>query len=283
MFHLSYIRTIYSSRLEIDEKLMSKLDEYSINNLEDNPDNSSYSDLVSCTASSDNLAIGANILMTLHNNHDQTMITDDTIESSVFSLKESDNCIKDIHHTRNDDNNEDSIKLDELYLVGDIEGGLIRPTLDESAKSEVTAIFNTNILLFMKNTKEEKEQLNVRLVNIFLSNLLSQSFISSFKNEPAKDVISRLNAVVHKTFVDEIMQCYLNGLGDEFKCRLMFMKLKNMERTTREFNTEKISKKLADSFDQNHVSSTLQFFRDNNQMTNFLDNEYAQYNQIKKI
>lgn len=178
-YDLSFIRTNYWSRLKIDMNVQSKIPECMIQNIESN------SDLASCTSSTSiNASIGANILASFRN--EQTMITDETIESTNDTVP---------------DNDEEggSIKPDELYLVGDIEAGiLVRPTVNESDKSLAKGTFNNLIYNFWLQTKETNEEYNIRLVTIYLNNLLSDSVINSFSFSAANEVIHKLNTVVHK-------------------------------------------------------------------------------------
>jgi len=266
-YDLGFIRTNFWSRLKIDEKVQSKLSEYMIQNIESN------SDLVSNTSStSHNATIGANILVTIQN--DQTMITNDTIESTNDEDPDND---------EHDDEEGGSIKPDELYLVGDIDAGIVvRPTLNESALSGAKGSFNNLIYNFWLQTKATNEEYNIRLVTIYLNYLLSDSVIDSFGCESAKDVIYRLNTVVHKSLVEEIMQCYTENLGEELKCKFMFMKYYKQLSRFKGFKPDYVARKLAEDFNNSLVNSTLSYFNDLNNMTKFEKDVYTDYNQSKK-
>ena len=253
--------------MKIDEKVQSKLPEYMIQNIESN------SDLVSNTSStSHNATIGANILVTIQN--DQTMITNDTIESTNDEDPDND---------EHDDEEGGSIKPDELYLVGDIDAGIVvRPTLNESALSGAKGSFNNLIYNFWLQTKATNEEYNIRLVTIYLNYLLSDSVIDSFGCESAKDVIYRLNTVVHKSLVEEIMQCYTENLGEELKCKFMFMKYYKQLSRFKGFKPDYVARKLAEDFNNSLVNSTLSYFNDLNNMTKFEKDVYTDYNQSKK-
>ena len=266
-YDLGFIRTNFWSRLKIDEKVQSKLSEYMIQNIESN------SDLVSNTSStSHNATIGANILVTIQN--DQTMITNDTIESTNDEDPDND---------EHDDEEGGSIKPDELYLVGEIDAGIVvRPTLNESALSGAKGSFNNLIYNFWLQTKATNEEYNIRLVTIYLNYLLSDSVIDSFGCESAKDVIYRLNTVVHKSLVEEIMQCYTENLGEELKCKFMFMKYYKQLSRFKGFKPDYVARKLAEDFNNSLVNSTLSYFNDLNNMTKFEKDVYTDYNQSKK-
>jgi len=171
---------------------------------------------------------------------------------------------------------------DELYLLGYVDADQIEFTVSGDNARDETIKFKQNIYDFLTFGNRENDLCNIRLVTIFLNTLLSDSVIASFSagDQSTEEIMKQLNSKIYKQLVDEMINNQLDHLGNEIKCKIMYMSLKKLAR--KQTDGEQIIAKLSTQFNEDTLNSTRDYFKNGENETKFDNETYAEFKIFKK-